>query len=757
MDGDEAGNWMPEMVPVPPEDAGTVVLDLAGPVEAGSFQRFTLTYTAGRYGIDDTGSIKICFRFASDMGKPQFTDPAAANFVTVAASNSAKLDVRFDLKGNTRPSDRSIHIKVMRGFMRFGDTIAVGFGTDPRGPGQQMQTFVDPDFAFRVLADPIATYTFVAVPGVPKLPVEPGAAHAWHLVLPTQRGMGDAVALCIRADDAWGNPTWKHGGQRMALTVDGPLEGVPAVASMPAGEIALRLEGLRATAPGIVRVSAPAVNASSNPMVVQESPSLRAYWGDLHAQSGETIGSGTIEAYLRYARDYAFLDAIGHQGNDFQITPQFWGHLNRRMAEWNAPGRFVTVPGYEWSGNTALGGDRNVFYQTEDRPIRRSSHALVPDRDDLPLDCWDARALFEALRPEAATTVMWAHCGGRYADIRYAHDPELECSVEVHSSWGTFEWLVADAFELGLRVGIVANSDGHKGRPGAEPPGASLFGALGGLTCYLLPELSRSALFDAMRARHHYATTGCRLHLETEVLVDGRRATMGDIVPTGTASVRFRMALAAASPVLSVELRRGCEVIETIRPHADAPLGKRVRMEWSGAEYPWPRPRVGVGRFCSRGGWDGGLGAGDQLPEPAEAVAAAGTGPGRMDLDHDGQFRWRGPGAVGRCHGDRRADAARLDRAYAGRAECRTADRGLRRVGAAASPVPPAVRFDCAVSGVRSGCSAGGRRQPAAGLRDAGGRAPGLVQPDLCRARRIDGIPKSLVVQRRCYWYLAYL
>jgi hypothetical protein len=585
MDGREAGNWMPDMVPVPPEDAGTVALDLAGPVEAGSLQRFTLTYTAGRYGIDDTGSIKICFRFASDMGKPQFTDPAAANFVAVAASNGARLDVRFDPKGNTRPYDRSIHIKVLRGFMRAGDKIAVAFGTDPRGPGQQMQTFVDPDLAFRVLADPIATYTFVAVPGVPKLPIEPGAAYAWHLVLPTLRGMGDAVTLCIRADDAWGNPTWKHAGQSLALTVDGPLEGLPSVAAMPEGQIALRLEGLRAATSGTAHVSVAAVNATSNPMVVQEWPLLRAYWGDLHAQSGETIGSGTIEAYLRYGRDYAFLDAIGHQGNDFQITPQFWRHLNRRMAEWDSPGRFVTVPGYEWSGNTALGGDRNVFYQSEDRPIRRSSHALVPERDDLDIDCWDARALLDALRPEAATTVMWAHCGGRYADIRYAHDPELERSVEVHSSWGTFEWLVSDAFELGLRVGIVANSDGHKGRPGAEPPGASLFGALGGLTCYFLPELSRAALFEAMRARHHYATTGCRLHLETGVTVGGRQAMMGDIVTTQATSIRFHAAVAAASPVLSVELRCGCEVIETLRPHADAPLSKRVRVEWSGAEY----------------------------------------------------------------------------------------------------------------------------------------------------------------------------
>ena len=73
--------------------------------------------------------------------------------------------------------------------------------------------------------------------------------------------------------------------------------------------------------------------------------------------------------------------------------------------------------------------------------------------------------------------ICWAQCGGRYADIVMAHDGRLEKSVEVHSAWGTFEWLVEDAFRMGYRVGIVGNSDGHKGRPGASYPGAGWFGA----------------------------------------------------------------------------------------------------------------------------------------------------------------------------------------------------------------------------------------------------------------------------------------
>ena len=58
-----------------PERMGTAEISPTGSFEAGSYQSLTLTYTAGFFGIDDTGSIKVVHRFASDMGRPQFTDP----------------------------------------------------------------------------------------------------------------------------------------------------------------------------------------------------------------------------------------------------------------------------------------------------------------------------------------------------------------------------------------------------------------------------------------------------------------------------------------------------------------------------------------------------------------------------------------------------------------------------------------------------------------------------------------------------------
>ena len=100
------------------------------------------------------------------------------------------------------------------------------------------------------------------------------------------------------------------------------------------------------------------------------------YWADLHGQSEETIGTNSARELIDFARDRAFLDAMSHQGNDFQITTPFWAALNRLTAEYNKDGEFVIFPGYEWSGNTGLGGDRNVMFKR--RKAARSTAPTTP-------------------------------------------------------------------------------------------------------------------------------------------------------------------------------------------------------------------------------------------------------------------------------------------------------------------------------------------------------------------------------------------
>lgn len=589
-----------------PEKMGTATVEPGGSFEAGSYQQFTLTYTAGYFGIDDTGSLKIVHRFASDMGRPQFDNPQAANYVTVEASNAAVLHVEYDMKRNIRPWDKTLYIKVVRGFLREGDQIVVRFGDRREGsPGMRIQTFCEATFEFKVLVDAIATYNYVELPRQPEIAIVPGPPVLFKAILPTQRRLGEPFRLCLKGEDRWGNPS-NLCDQHLLLRANLALATLPASVQFEIGQFAQIVDGLSATDSGDLVIELLDEQqqpvARSNPCRIGEAAELLPYWGDLHGQSEETIGTNSARDFYEFARDKAFLDICVHQGNDFQITTEFWHWLNELSAEFTEDDRFIVFPGWEWSGNTGLGGDRNVLHMHEGRPIHRSSHALVDDLSDVDSDATSAADLFEALRDEDCT--VFAHIGGRYADIKVAHDQRLEKGVEVHSAWGTFEWLIHDAFEQGYRVGILSNSDGHKGRPGASHPGSTKFGAYGGLTCVLAPSFTRAGIMQGLRQRHHYGTTGNRAILDTRVDFDSdaelysddprlgdvrstpaRRAMMGDILRSDAESVTFSIDVHGTAPIERIDIRNGLETLEVYRPYAEADLGRRIRLIWEGSEY----------------------------------------------------------------------------------------------------------------------------------------------------------------------------
>jgi hypothetical protein len=66
------------------ERLGTALLKPNVPAVAGAWGTWRLTYTAGRYGVDEGGTLRIARRFCSDSGTPQFDDPAGPHYTTIA-------------------------------------------------------------------------------------------------------------------------------------------------------------------------------------------------------------------------------------------------------------------------------------------------------------------------------------------------------------------------------------------------------------------------------------------------------------------------------------------------------------------------------------------------------------------------------------------------------------------------------------------------------------------------------------------------
>jgi len=558
---------------------GTAEIDSQDPLVAGSYQTVHWTYTAG-HPIDDMGHIMIAFRHCGDFGAPQFHAPAEVNYCTVRTSGNCVIEPRWDPKGHVRPWTQCLLLTIYQGFLASGDKVHVVFGDTSRGsPGWRTQTFPERAFEFKTLVDPVGTQLYKELQTSPTVKISPGPPVRGRCIAPSSVAVGHTFSYDIRWEDRWGNPSsrpvrFQHPGFHKA--------GVQTV-----------LHEDRASQ----------TTFKSNPIeIIGEETTQRRFWADFHGQSEETVGTNSIDDYFVAARDYALLDIASHQGNDFQITDSFWEQINRTTELFHSPGRFVTFPGYEWSGNTPLGGDRNVLFAQQGGGIYRSSLELIPGNASKYPICLTAVDLFERLARDrddpGVRPFVFAHVGGRYADLSM-HDAELEWAVEIHSAWGTFEWLLDDALKRGYRVGVVANSDDHRGSPGASYPGAKDFGSLGGLTCVLAKTLSRTEIVKALQRRHTYATTGhrCLLHVELDA-GEGHPVIMGDTLITGHPSAVVRVHAVGTAPIESLDIRNGSTLLHQILPGEHSDDTPRVKIAWWGAE------RAGRARAAH---WDGSL------------------------------------------------------------------------------------------------------------------------------------------------------
>ncbi len=558
---------------------GVVRLSPSGPVVAGTYGQWTFVYTVGDYGLDEGATIKLAQRSPSDWGVPQFDRPTEEGYTTVTTTGRAHLRCRYDTKAHERPWFKCLVFDVFDGYFEPGDTITVTLGDQSQGSvGIRAQSFQETEHEFRLLVDPTNACVARPLPSSPRVAVIAGEPVKLVVIVPTQAVVDEPVEVFVRGEDVWGNPTAVPQPLTLAWEGDAPARFVNGK--------------LMATGAGTGQVLAAAGNrmARSNPLTFHVTPpKLQRYWGDLHAQTEATVGTGTEQEYFTFARDQARIDFASHQGNDFQMTDEDWDRLNRVVAQFHVDHGFVVFPGYEWSANTPAGGDRNVFYREEGMPIIRSSHWQVPQvpEDDV-TPAHPADVFFQRLREKVDLNkvLVGSHVGGRYADIRRYFDPQLAPLVELVSCWGVFEWLLWDAFDAGHVVGVMCNSDGHKGRPGAEGPGAGKFGIGSGLTCALAVSLTRTAIFDALHQRRCYGTTGPRIDLDFQI--DGQ--PMGSVVNVALASPPDRSLHLTATaccpePIEAMILYRGREPVQVLRPAAFDQLGdsRYVRVAWRGA------------------------------------------------------------------------------------------------------------------------------------------------------------------------------
>lgn len=267
------------------------------------------------------------------------------------------------------------------------------------------------------------------------------------------------------------------------------------------------------------------------------------YFGDIHTHSGEacgglgTCGTGTVDENYRYARDVSNLDFYALTEHDWQTNEAHWANLMQKVEAYNAPGRFATIPAFEWT--SLVYGHRNVYYADANQPFflswqeglaGKGRQPMGPEVDD-PRTLW---AKLDQLNTPAITVPHHPSAASHPLNWDF-FNPKYDRLVEIYSSWGSSEYAenrqrgfgaerfphlnVVNALNAGLRFGLIASSDGHDGNPGnAQSPGVKhhhLYHYLGsGLTAVLAPDLSRQSVLEALHDRRCYAVTGAPMLLD---------------------------------------------------------------------------------------------------------------------------------------------------------------------------------------------------------------------------------------------------
>ncbi len=601
---------------------------------AGQHGTWTFTYVTGSYGIEDSGALRLAWRMVSDWEMPQFTDKTKSGYSTLTTSSGAELSITYDRF--LRPYTNSLLIRVVRGSLKPGDTVTLTLGEKKYGaPGIRAQAFAEPGHVFRFYVDPSGSDIFRQVGEDLHVPVLPGMPHKLHAMLPGTVEVGKPFALTVCCLDDMGNPCPHFKGKVALRALGAAAEGVivPAEAdfTQATGGV-LRLEGCRAAAEGEFRVEVSSREelwrVISTPAKAEVAPGLRLYWGDMHGQNANTLGTGTMDDYYSYGRNVGALDFSGWQGNDFEITNESFRNVREKTKEYLEEGRFVPFLGYEWSGSTPAGGDYNIFFRDDSETFYPSNNWISYPNANVENICNPLPELWKKLKGRDDVLAI-PHVGGRCGNLDYLSE-EFCPAVEVHSHHGIFDWFALSAMRRRLKVGFVASSDDHTCHMGlffpirgTTPSGG--FDVAAGYCGLWAEEHTKEALWKALRARHCYASTIDRIRLST-ALDSG--AFMGDECILDAPTV-LRAEAVGRYPIDQILIYDWEKQIADLRPRG---VDKsRVRIRWRG---------VVVGGKHKSTNWDGFLTVEEGRIRTAENYAIDRDDQG-IQMKTSGTVSWR--------------------------------------------------------------------------------------------------------------------
>ena len=230
--------------------------------------------------------------------------------------------------------------------------------------------------------------------------------------------------------------------------------------------------------------------------LAHKGETFQLLFGDPHTHTGLSgDAEGDFTEMLAYARDRAKLDFVAFTDNDWyqdHLSDRDWQRTMTEDQAWSVDGRFIAVPGYEWTqprwGPTRP-QHRSILFESYDQPLLRHR-----DIEGDPV---------EAL-------VAWIQTTNGIMNTQHAQfivtESEREANLEVCCGWGdyiNYSECFHEHLGKGIKAGFVGTSDGHRRTPGLG----------GGLTGVWVREFTLAGIMEAFRQRRCFATAGARVGL----------------------------------------------------------------------------------------------------------------------------------------------------------------------------------------------------------------------------------------------------
>jgi hypothetical protein len=272
------------------------------------------------------------------------------------------------------------------------------------------------------------------------------------------------------------------------------------------------------------------------------------YWGDIHIHTKLSSDAQGDNPYA-YARDVSGLDFAGTADHVDSLGEEGYRITSEWAADALKPGKFVTVYADERNPK-ALTGHHNIYFRTpeafrkhmrlpgeadEQSPEEEAAYLQTVDPSDVMLVPHHTGIAFRSMPQQgigcAVDWEAWDDKGLRPVMEIYSHHGQSETCDAQHFLAYEFNrmrnperrrnismpgpFYAQDHWMAGRRIGVIGSSDEHSGQGGRRH---------GGIAAVHAAELSRDGIFEALRKRHCYATTGERILVEFSV--NGTR--MGD-------------------------------------------------------------------------------------------------------------------------------------------------------------------------------------------------------------------------------------